>query len=848
MSISLPIDNIKADFLRALEQHNMLILSAEPGAGKSTRLPLWLLDFAPFVGQKIYLLQPRRIAAKNVACYLAAQIGEPVGKTIGYRLRNDTKVSSTTKIEVITEGILTQIIQHDPELTDCALVILDEFHERSVQADLAYALCRDIQQGLRDDLRIMLMSATLMNEALQLQIPDAYALQCQGRSFPVDISYQAPRSIRQWREHALTIIKKSLLAHQGSILVFLPGSGDIRYLSAQLTEVMPESVILCPLYGDLSLRAQQEAIAPCQHGINKLVLATNIAETSLTIEGVTLVIDCGLEKIAIYDTHTLTNKLQQKSISKASAIQRAGRAGRMQAGKCIRLFSQQDFDRRVENGVSEIQQTDLLPLLIEAVRWGVHQLNDLPLLESPDQNNEQRAWSELAQLELIDEHRRLTTHGNAVAKLSCHPRFAHMIIKAQTLEGKLKQANLLVLACVLTALLEERDIFNAEQAKYNGDIRQRVRKLAVKGGAHQGIASRIFQQTQRLLQQVSFDKKVNITANFINQLPLEHCGILLALAYPERIAKSRARTGEYLAQNGKGISLHIEDAMVNETYLVAAQLSSYNHQLFIRLAAPLNIDQLIEYRLVKLEQHTNVGYDNQGDRITASQQKRLGSIVIEEQVLAKSLSSDNIAALWVEQVQKRGLAWLAWRQADIELLLRLRWLNSYQTQLELPNMSESNLMATLDVWFEAFVGQVKTKAQLDKADLSAMLMSMLDYSQQQRLSQVAPTHFVGPTGRRCPIRYTCEKAPIVSVPMQELYGAQATPCVGDKGHSIPLVLEIVSPAQRPIQVTQDLVAFWQGSYKAVQKEMKSRYPKHYWPDDPANAQATNKTKKHINGN
>jgi len=440
--VSLPIEAIKTSFCQTLSEHNTVILSAPPGAGKSTCLPLWLLKLDPLSNKKIYLLQPRRLAVKNIATYLASQLNEAVGETVGYRLRNETKVSKNTRLEVITEGILTQIIQHDAELSDCALVIFDEFHERSLHGDLAFALARDVQQGLRDDLKILLMSATLDIKKITEALPDAKALASEGRCFPVELTYKAPVNSQRWRDHALGVIKQQSVEHQGSILVFLPGIADIRFIAQALTDSLSDDLLLCPLFGDLTLKQQQQAIAPCQQGFRKLVLATNIAETSLTIEGVNLVIDCGLEKVAIYDSASLMNKLVQKQIAKASAVQRAGRAGRLMAGKCIRLYAKDEFERRPEQSANEIAQADLLPTLIEAARWGVNALADLPMLELPAKVKEAQAWQELRSLAIVDRQNRLTQHGQQVAQFPCHPRFAHMILSACSISKKIHNTKL----------------------------------------------------------------------------------------------------------------------------------------------------------------------------------------------------------------------------------------------------------------------------------------------------------------------------------------------------------------------------------------------------------------------
>ncbi len=860
MTTSLPIEAIKIDFIAALKHNNTLVLSAPPGAGKSTCLPLWLLNMAEFLGQKIYLLQPRRVAVKNIALYLASQLGEQVGQRIGYRLRDETKVSATTQLEVITEGILTQIIQNDAELDGCALVIFDEFHERSVQGDLAFALARDIQEGLRDDLKILLMSATLDNEFLAKKLPDAQLLKSAGRSYPIEISYNPAINTQRWREHTLSVIKTQIQPQQGSILVFLSGIGDIRFLAERLTDVIPDNTDLHCLYGDLSLKAQQQVIAPSKAGRHKLVLSTNIAETSLTIDGINCVIDCGFEKRAVFDSASLTNKLVQQQISKASAIQRAGRAGRLMAGQCIRLYAKDEFERRQEHAISEIKQTDLLPILIEAARWGVNKLADLPLLELPDHNKEQQAWQELQQLEIVSNKRKLTVLGVKVAELSCHPRFAQMILRASSLVVSLSTQYLAEhyasLACLLAAMLEERDIFSRQQSQQqkifsgNSDIRQRLTILLNQPKNY----SRIYQQARRLARQA------NITFVFQAQLlPVDMFSILLALAYPERVAKLRSSNNpqqgyEYLCANGKGARLADGDSLAGEDFIVIADLQqTRHHELIIRLAAAIEQSQLENIFAQQIVSKDSLTYNESNGKIIARKQTKLFALVLAqtshtEKLGNEKLFADKIAHMWCDLVEQKGLAWLNWQAKDNALKTRWQWLNNFVATAELPKISEQYLVENLATWFAPFVGEVKNKAQLDKVNLSHCLLSLLDYNQQQQLAKLAPEYYIGPTGRRCPITYHVEQqSPKVSLPMQEVYGLAITPQVGEgqKGDGIALLLELLSPAGRPIQVTQDLPKFWQGSYAEVKKDMKAQYPKHYWPDDPANAKATNKTKRHI---
>ena len=835
----LPIEAIKQQFCRSLDEHNTLILSAPPGAGKSTCLPLWLLTLQSLADKKIYLLQPRRLAVKNIAIFLAKQLGEKVGETIGYRLRNDNKTSANTRLEVITEGILTQIIQKDAELLDTALIVFDEFHERSLQGDLAFALTREVQTELREDLKILLMSATLDIEYLSQALPDAHILRSEGRSYPIEVSYQAPKGHQRWREHALTVIKDKMLNHQGSMLVFLPGVADIRFLVDSLLSNQSESVKICPLFGELSLQEQQQAIAPCLKGWRKVVLATNIAETSLTIDGIDLVIDCGLEKVAVFDSASLMNKLIQKQISKASAVQRAGRAGRLMPGQCIRLYGKDDFERRPLHSVNDIQQADLLPTLIEAARWGVTGLAELPLLELPSKVKEQQAWQELHSLDIVDDKYLLTKHGEKAAGLPCHPRFSHMILMA-----KAQGESITHLACLIAALLEERDVLKGEQAKYDCDLLHRLQLLIQPKRNKNPLFGRIIQQANRLAQ--------NVQLRFsIETLDLGKTGILLAYAYPERVAKSRGNHGEFICVNGKGVTVNEQDALASEDFMVIAQTNQFGSKLNVRLASQISMEEISTIFSAKIKQRDVANFDNKSGRIIAKKQTSLGAIVLSEQPLKQEITAETISTMWCDLVLRKGVSFLSWQANDLALKARWQWLNKYFPEYGLAVIDDEVLLATLATWFTPFVGGIKTKAQLDKLDLSHMLLSLLSYQEQKILKQAAPTVYIGPTGRNCPISYSLDESPKVSLPMQELYGLTITPNVGviagisEQNQGIPLLLELLSPAQRPIQVTQDLVKFWSGSYQAVQKDMKSRYPRHYWPDDPINAKATNKMKRHI---
>ncbi|MFT5002890.1 MAG: ATP-dependent helicase HrpB, partial [Flavobacteriales bacterium] len=617
------------------------------------------------------------------------------------------------------------------------------------------------------------------------------------------------------------------------------GVADIRFLLERLMSQQIEGVKVCPLFGELTLKEQQQAIAPCANGHRKIVLATNIAETSLTIDGIDLVIDCGLEKVAVFDSASLMNKLMQKQISKASAVQRAGRAGRLMPGHCIRLYGKDDFERRPLHSVNDIQQADLLPTLIEAARWGVSTLAELPLLELPSKVKEQQAWQELQSLSIVDDKYLLTQHGEKAANLPCHPRFAHMILMALP-----RGQNITLLACLVAALLEERDIFKGEQSKFDCDLVHRLQLLIQHKSNKNPLLERILLQASRLAQ--------NLQLRFnVQSLDLSKTGILIAYAYPERVAKARINHGDYICVNGKGVSVNEQDALASEDFIVIAQTSQGDNQLNVRLASQISLVDITDTFARQIKQQDIANFDHKSGRIIAKRQTTLGGVVLSEQPLKQEVTSEIISAMWCDLVMKKGLVFLPWQAKDIALKARWQWLNQYFPEYNLAVVDDNRLLEKLTTWFAPFVGTIKNKAQLAKLDLSQMLLSLLSYQEQKILSQAAPTVYIGPTGRHCPISYSQDKSPKVSLPMQELYGLTETPTIGmvlgisEQNQGVPLLLELLSPAQRPIQVTQDLVTFWSGSYQAVQKDMKSRYPRHYWPDDPVNAKATNKMKRHI---
>ncbi|TLU64273.1 ATP-dependent helicase HrpB [Thalassotalea litorea] len=851
-STELPIDSIKQDFIGALKSHNTILLSAPPGAGKSTQLPLWLLqndaNELAHIDGTIIMLQPRRLAAKSVAMRLAKQLGESIGETVGYRIRNESKVGKSTRLQVVTEGILARMLQHDPELEGIGMVIFDEFHERNLHADLAFALTRDSQQALREDLVMLMMSATIDLQELQQALPDAISLSSPGRSFPVDIHYQPAKPGTDYRQHALSVTKQALINEPGSMLMFLPGAGDIRFMQSHLEEFIIQQKMtgleVLPLFGDLTMQAQQHAIRPAGNGHRKIVLATNIAETSITIDGIEVVIDSGLANMASFNQDTLTNELRRQPIAQSSAIQRSGRAGRTGPGRAIRLYAKEEFVRRQEQGQPDILQLDLLPATMEIAAWGASQFSQLPFLDCPDVVTENRNWQSLLQLGVVNDKRQLTAHGKAVSKFAAHPRFAHMLIRAQHVENNDNIHCLTSLACIVAALLEEKDLYRFNPEFHESDIALRIHLLLAnsRGEKYQNKAliQRILSQAKQLARQLSLSSLVVSE----RQLPFDYLGLLVAFAYPERIAGKRISGQGYLCANGKGAQLHAQDRFAGEEFLAIANL--HGKALQIRLGASIPKAQIERYFGSLITNKTQLNFDEKRQKISGERLRCLDNLVLERSAAPDLINAQTLIEMWCDFIEKKGIEVLNWSQPVTELLSRGRWLAHQHSKSEgtqFPDWSEDVLIAQLREWLAPYLHDIVSLKQLQALNFKEILNNSLSYEQQSCLQEWAPQYYSSPTGNRRRLHYTIDQPPKVSLPMQEVYGLSASPTVANG--RVAVTLELLSPAGRPIQVTQDLAGFWQGSYREVQKEMKGRYPKHFWPDDPQNARATTKTKKRM---
>ncbi|WHP80941.1 ATP-dependent helicase HrpB [Edwardsiella anguillarum] len=808
----LPVAAVLPDLLAALQSASRVLLNAPTGAGKSTWLPLQLLQY-PCLNGRIVMLEPRRLAARTVANRLAQQLGEPLGETVGYRMRGEHRVGKNTRLEVVTEGVLTRMLQRDPMLEGVALVILDEFHERSLQADLALALLLDVQAGLRDDLRLLIMSATLDDARLGTLLPDAPTIVSAGRSYPVARHYH-PVSPHERIEQAAAAAVLSLMNREsGSLLLFLPGVGEIRRCAALLEECVAEDTDICPLYGALSLAEQQQAIAPAPAGRRKVVLATNIAETSLTIDGIRLVVDSALERVSQFDVRSGLTRLVTQRASQASMTQRAGRAGRLSEGICWHLVSAEQAERASDYAQAEILRSDLSALWLDLLSWGCRDAQQLTWLDAPPAAALGAAQRLLQQLDALDPQGGLSALGREMARTGSDPRLAAMLCAA-------RDAGDAALACaaLLAAIVEEpprQGSADMRQALYHPQShwRQRAAQLVKRVGGRRAEAD-------------------------LAQAPL-----WLAHAYPDRIAAARGQDGRYLLANGLGAALEADDALGRMAGLIAASLlqGASGGEPRILLALPCDLASLAAQLPHLVSEGTGVEWDEAKGTLRAWRRVQLGRLVLRAQPLARP-DEATLAQALLEWVRTQGVAALGWDEAATQLRLRLicaqRWLPEHAW----PAVDDESLLASLEQWLLPALYGVRDLRGLRQIDLAGALLRLLDWNTRQRLDSELPTHYTVPTGSRLAIRYFSDKPPTLAVRLQEMFGERESPRIAQG--RVALVLELLSPAQRPLQITRDLAGFWQGAYREVQKEMKGRYPKHVWPDDPANAQPTRRTKRH----
>ena len=861
----------------ALREQGRAVLAAPPGSGKTTTIPLVLLDEPWLAGKKILLLEPRRVAARAAAARMASLLGEKVGDTVGYQIRFERRIGPATRIEVVTEGLLTRRLQADPELPGVGLVIFDEFHERSLDADLALALALDARENLNPDLRLLVMSATLDTQRVAALLDDAPIVTAGGTLFPVDVRYRAPRVDTPMDEVLANAVLTALAETEGDILAFLPGTREIRGAQRRI-EARTNSVVVRPLYGELSSVEQDLALAPDAKGQRKVILATNIAQTSLTVEGVTTVIDAGYVRFARFDLGAGANVLETRRVSRASADQRTGRAGRLGPGTAYRLWSQEQHGRLIAHDTPEMLSTDLSRMALDLAAWGVADAATLRLLDPPPAANWRYARELLTSFGALDGAGRITAHGRALGRLPTSPRLAHLLLTAQ-MSGQGE------LACWLAAALEERE------AEGGSDLAERVERLqSGRGDPTQVRRVRdAVKQFERLLSTSPLPpagEGVWLTGDCPTAVPSpakrgerasarsnplspslspasgrEETSIatLTSIAFPERLAQRRdgSRDGPratkevaFLCADGGEARLPETDPLARSEWLAIAHWGietdarSANTTRRIRLAAALSEAEVRQTHGQRIVTGPAVHWDAQSEAVVAETQTRLGAIVLNAKPLRLADASEQaksaIATAMLEGIRSIGLHALPWTESAREWCLRVQSLRHWQPEESWPDVSDESLLATLEAWLAPHLEGVSRRSHLDKLELGGILNSMLDYPQQQALAKRAPTHLTVPTGNRYALAYTPGQAPALEVKLQEMFGEATTPTVCEG--RVRVVLHLLSPGRKPIAVTADLASFWARSYFEVKKDLRGRYPRHPWPDDPLAATATARAK------
>ena len=838
----LPIDAALPGLTTALAANNAAVLVAPPGAGKTTRVPLVLIDESWAKDKKILVLEPRRLAARAAAARMASTLNEQVGDTVGLRVRFGSKTSRRTRIEVVTEGVFTRLVLDDPSLDGIAAVLFDEFHERSLDADLGLALAREAQQGLRDDLRLLVMSATLDGARVAALLGDAPVIESEGRAFAVETRYLGRDARARIESQVADAVERALRAETGSALVFLPGAGEIRRTETFLKErVRDPSVDIVALYGALDMREQDRAISPSPAGRRKVVLATSIAETSLTIEGVRVVIDCGLSRVPRYEPDVGITRLETVRVSRAAADQRRGRAGRTEPGVCYRLWDEPQTGSLEPYTRPEILSADLSSFVLDLAQWGASDPSKLAFLDAPPAAALSEAKALLLELGAIDAQGRITEEGRKLRQLPLPPRLARMVVDAAA-EGAGE------LAATIAAIVTERglggddvnlehriDQFRRDRSKRAEDARAMVKRwvsLVIPGrraaaspesitpsAAEYGFRARAFGASRN-------DQELSV-------------GAILALAYPDRIAKNRGGgSGAFLLANGRGGNVDAASALARAPFLAVAELTGTAVASRIVLAAAISLPEIEARFADKIEDRDTVTFDAGSASLRARRTRRLGAIVLAEQV--KAVAPDaGTAHVLAQGIVGLGLDKLPWSKAALQFRQRVQFLRRAEGE-EWPDLSDEGLARSAAEWLEPILTDKTARSAIGGDELSDAVMTLVPWALRRRLDAEAPTHFTAPTGSAVPIDYDAEQGPTVSIRVQELFGLAQHPAIA--GGRVPLVIELLSPGHKPVQITRDLPGFWRGSYADVRVEMRGRYPRHPWPEDPASAPPTRRAK------
>jgi ATP-dependent helicase HrpB len=833
----LPIDDALPELRAVLSRRGNAVLQAPPGAGKTTGVPLALLDQDWLRGGKILMLEPRRLAARAAARRMAGMLGENTGDTVGYRVRLEAKISARTRIEVVTEGILIRRLQHDPALEGVGLVIFDEFHERSLDADLGLALCLEAQGALRDDLKILVMSATLDGETVANLMDNAPVVSSAGRAYPVVTHYLEKTSAEPVEKQVCRACLTALHAESGNILVFLPGAGEIRRVQSLLqASALPPKLIIAPLYGNLTPQEQDLAIAPPPRGARKIVLATSIAETSLTIEGIRVVIDSGLMRGPCFDPRAGMTRLLTRQVSAASADQRRGRAGRLEPGVCYRLWTKAADRALIPFTNPEILDADLTALALELTLWGASDGAGLKWLTPPPSAGMQQARALLQALGALDHDHRVTPHGRKMAELPLHPRLAHLVLRAAELGYAPEGAR-------LAALLEERPIIKSDHKTPDADIHRQCQILddvsrglkpsEAGGWVDFGLCDRILKSAEQIARLTG--GKVVPPATISGDIT----GLLVALAYPDRIAQRRkGGSSDYLLVNGRGAYLNAGDPLARHEFLAIADLDGQATRARVFSAAVLERADIESWFADIIETQAFVRWDLREEAVTARKQRKLGEIILKDSGL--DANPDEMIAAVTEGIRSIGLEALPWTDELKGWQRRVLLLKNLMPEGNWPDVSDDHLLASLPDWLAPYLTGITRRAQFGRIDLAAALHALLDWNQTQALEKLAPSHIAVPSGSRIPIDYTAG-LPVLAVRLQEMFGLSDTPAIA--GGKLPLMLHLLSPARRPVQITRDLKSFWASAYAQVKSDLKGRYPKHYWPDNPLLAEPTARAKR-----
>jgi len=860
-TLRLPIDDLLPEVKAALAAGSGAVIVAEPGAGKTSRVPLALLDEPWLHGRKIVMLEPRRLAARHAARYMARSLGETVGETVGYRVRADARVGRRTRIEVVTEGVLTRMLQEDPALSEFGLIIFDEFHERSLHADLGLALCLQARELFRGDLRIVVMSATLEAEPVAALLGGVPVLASPGRSHPVETIYvpgsgaagaagaagmpglygtgrtaggfgggEAGIPPGFWERDVVDVILRALDEREGDALVFLPGMAEIRRVEERLREALAgRPVVVAPLHGSLPQEAQDRALAPAPPGSRKVVLSTSVAETSLTVEGIRIVVDSGWMRTAKFSPRTGMTRLETVPVSRASADQRRGRAGRVAPGVCYRMWPEEEHARLAPANTPEILEADLAGLVLELAVWGAGEPGELSWLDPPPEAAWRQAKELLQTLGALDGAGRVTEHGRRMAALGVHPRLAHMMLAAAEM-GRAR------LACELAVLLGGRDVLRGEAAR-DADIRRRIEALrGMDGAAADGRALAALREEARLrlrrLEETTGQANAadvpGMAENDGGAGDPDDCGVLLAFAYPDRIGRRRP-DGRYLLSGGRGAVLAEGQPLARAEFLVAAELDDAGADGLIRLAAPLEGDWMRALmRFIRRE--TEVRWDAESRSVRARERLRIGAVTLRETPAASPVPGAVAEAL-LAGIRESGLELLPWTRESRQFCRRAQFMRRFDPSW--PDFSGEALLGTLPEWLGPYIAGMRGADDLERVDLREALASPLTWEQRRRLDEWAPSHITVPSGSRLAVDYSDPEGPVLAVRLQELFGLAETPRIaGGRG---PVTLHLLSPAMRPVQVTRDLASFWRTTYAEVRKELKGRYPKHDWPEDPLSA-------------